>query len=111
MVAGAGTVVRAVAPLSELGVRQASEEEERGFGTSKGQLQPWVVLFRLICAAAAVALVTPQVAIIGSLDQAVTPAAEPALATASLTLLLSIGRSEEHTSELQSRLHLVCRLL
>src|SRR2546429_3696021 len=24
---------------------------------------------------------------------------------------LSIGRSEEHTSELQSRLHLVCRLL
>src|SRR2546429_954510 len=25
--------------------------------------------------------------------------------------LLSLGRSEEHTSELQSRLHLVCRLL
>src|SRR4030043_1273730 len=24
---------------------------------------------------------------------------------------LSVGRSEEHTSELQSRLHLVCRLL
>src|SRR2546429_5762133 len=24
---------------------------------------------------------------------------------------LSLGRSEEHTSELQSRLHLVCRLL
>src|SRR2546422_8432848 len=29
-----------------------------------------------------------------------------------LTLLVSLGlRSEEHTSELQSRLHLVCRLL
>src|SRR2546429_3049804 len=26
-------------------------------------------------------------------------------------LLLGFGRSEEHTSELQSRLHLVCRLL
>src|SRR2546422_1448307 len=25
--------------------------------------------------------------------------------------LLEVGRSEEHTSELQSRLHLVCRLL
>src|SRR2546429_9551304 len=25
--------------------------------------------------------------------------------------LLELGRSEEHTSELQSRLHLVCRLL
>src|SRR2546429_5182040 len=29
----------------------------------------------------------------------------------SSTLALSIVRSEEHTSELQSRLHLVCRLL
>src|SRR5687768_18304233 len=27
------------------------------------------------------------------------------------TPALAIGRSEEHTSELQSRLHLVCRLL
>src|SRR2546429_5859500 len=26
-------------------------------------------------------------------------------------LLLAVGRSEEHTSELQSRLHLACRLL
>src|SRR2546429_3457989 len=26
-------------------------------------------------------------------------------------LLIAAGRSEEHTSELQSRLHLVCRLL
>src|SRR2546422_5212967 len=28
-----------------------------------------------------------------------------------LLLALALGRSEEHTSELQSRLHLVCRLL
>src|SRR5712675_2699750 len=32
------------------------------------------------------------------------------LACASLALIIG-GRSEEHTSELQSRLHLVCRLL
>src|SRR2546422_4932651 len=29
----------------------------------------------------------------------------------SLTMAFYAGRSEEHTSELQSRLHLVCRLL
>src|SRR5687768_18357593 len=28
-----------------------------------------------------------------------------------ITFFKSVGRSEEHTSELQSRLHLVCRLL
>src|SRR2546422_4780135 len=28
-----------------------------------------------------------------------------------LTFAYALGRSEEHTSELQSRLHLVCRLL
>src|SRR2546422_2873057 len=32
-------------------------------------------------------------------------------ADARLTSRLTAGRSEEHTSELQSRLHLVCRLL
>src|SRR2546422_4373853 len=31
--------------------------------------------------------------------------------TASTVVLAGIERSEEHTSELQSRLHLVCRLL
>src|SRR2546429_6833762 len=31
--------------------------------------------------------------------------------TAAAELLRGFGRSEEHTSELQSRLHLVCRLL
>src|SRR5687768_18064210 len=33
------------------------------------------------------------------------------LSSASLTFSISCSRSEEHTSELQSRLHLVCRLL
>src|SRR2546422_4231114 len=33
------------------------------------------------------------------------------VATVALPLIVIAGRSEEHTSELQSRLHLVCRLL
>src|SRR5690554_7366501 len=37
--------------------------------------------------------------------------AQPADVEALLQLTLSNGRSEEHTSELQSRPHLVCRLL
>src|SRR2546429_6965054 len=32
-------------------------------------------------------------------------------AVVAAVIVLEIGRSEEHTSELQSRLHLVCRLL
>src|SRR5687768_18257472 len=35
----------------------------------------------------------------------------PMLLTLTLIALLGAPRSEEHTSELQSRLHLVCRLL
>src|SRR3989449_4984872 len=37
--------------------------------------------------------------------------AEDLMQEAFLQLFRKIGRSEEHTSELQSRLHLVCRLL
>src|SRR2546422_4236772 len=41
-----------------------------------------------------------------------TKSSREALATAPTTSAsLAVGRSEEHTSELQSRLHLVCRLL
>src|SRR2546429_6009828 len=35
----------------------------------------------------------------------------PGAGTAALSFSSASGRSEEHTSELQSRLHLVCRLL
>src|SRR2546422_5209062 len=35
----------------------------------------------------------------------------PFLAIASVFFAMGVSRSEEHTSELQSRLHLVCRLL
>src|SRR2546422_7274093 len=37
--------------------------------------------------------------------------AEPAAETQALLAAVRARRSEEHTSELQSRLHLVCRLL
>src|SRR5687768_18091297 len=48
----------------------------------------------------------PAVARSGQSHRQVRPQRRPAKATHSL-----IPRSEEHTSELQSRLHLVCRLL
>src|SRR2546429_3610316 len=56
----------------------------------------------------------------GRLGEPVLPAAIPPAAAAGLMGCCSVaassgplggGRSEEHTSELQSRLHLVCRLL
>src|SRR2546422_6948295 len=47
----------------------------------------------------------------GGLDAATTRLASSDTAPVSLISGFFIGRSEEHTSELQSRLHLVCRLL
>src|SRR2546429_3533855 len=44
-------------------------------------------------------------------DRAKTPATVLRSKTTLSTVRLSRTRSEEHTSELQSRLHLVCRLL
>src|SRR5690554_7036564 len=41
----------------------------------------------------------------------VTPKPTPAFSTAALVKPMPFYRSEEHTSELQSRPHLVCRLL
>src|SRR2546422_3310998 len=51
--------------------------------------------------------------LVGLLRDALTPASfgAGALAHTLVGYLSSWGRSEEHTSELQSRLHLVCRLL
>src|SRR2546422_3528821 len=40
-----------------------------------------------------------------------TPAATPTTTPPKFGMSASANRSEEHTSELQSRLHLVCRLL
>src|SRR5687768_17729878 len=50
------------------------------------------------------------VAISGAALLRARPGSEPMSGTAA-NLLCAKARSEEHTSELQSRLHLVCRLL
>src|SRR5687768_7167713 len=47
----------------------------------------------------------------GCSSRAASPGRRPAAARARAAALGPVGRSEEHTSELQSRLHLVCRLL
>src|SRR5216684_2936444 len=46
-----------------------------------------------------------------SLSSTSAPWAPKILSITAPTVLLPVPRSEEHTSELQSRLHLVCRLL
>src|SRR2546422_8359670 len=44
-------------------------------------------------------------------DQEAPPRRLQAAVTSRIKLMAEMNRSEEHTSELQSRLHLVCRLL
>src|SRR3989449_8437841 len=46
-----------------------------------------------------------------STSQPMHPFADWVLKNTKYRKIAAIGRSEEHTSELQSRLHLVCRLL
>src|SRR6267154_5244487 len=50
----------------------------------------------------------PVNAILSTLGWATS--AEPAVSPSPFTILTTPGRSEEHTSELQSPVHLVCRL-
>src|SRR2546422_5726646 len=51
-----------------------------------------------------------RISCVGSPGTAITSASLPGSSVPSLSAMPS-RRSEEHTSELQSRLHLVCRLL
>src|SRR5687768_18240494 len=55
--------------------------------------------------------VTAKVADLGQIHLSHAPAALGAREPGQPGLVLAKERSEEHTSELQSRLHLVCRLL
>src|SRR5687768_18349010 len=64
----------------------------------RSTLFPYTTLFRSGLHAAGRARLCPARRIPGAPDRATGPAERS-------------GRSEEHTSELQSRLHLVCRLL
>src|SRR5207253_11186540 len=57
------------------------------------------------------ALLTPELAGVARVVSAGTGAAEGVPATPLAIQVCAEGRSEEHTSELQSRGHLVCRLL
>src|SRR2546422_3049589 len=62
----------------------------------RSTLFPYTTLFR--------SRIVPDVAVSGA-------SANPGIVDGLLGLMLRRPRSEEHTSELQSRLHLVCRLL
>src|SRR2546422_5478109 len=69
----------------------------------RSTLFPYTTLFRS-CSTAAVALSAPTPVLARA-----SPAFSASVAT--LSAASAFLRSEEHTSELQSRLHLVCRLL
>src|SRR2546429_871923 len=76
----------------------------------RSTLFPYTTLFRSIREAAGPALSTRQR---GKLVRAIAARehADPSGRPVRLTRWTLDRRSEEHTSELQSRLHLVCRLL
>src|SRR5687768_17982515 len=61
--------------------------------------------------AGGVALLVAGIALVGHAAALDSAPASAVLGLAGIALCWSAGRSEEHTSELQSRLHLVCRLL
>src|SRR2546429_7056390 len=55
--------------------------------------------------------VDAEAACLGGLDRRDRPVEHAGLTDRAIVVVLVAVRSEEHTSELQSRLHLVCRLL
>src|SRR2546422_7298471 len=76
----------------------------------RSTLFPYTTLFRSMYAAQGVGLAAPQIG--KSLRIAVVDVTAGKNPEAKIVLANpEIIRSEEHTSELQSRLHLVCRLL
>src|SRR2546422_2857631 len=76
----------------------------------RSTLFPYTTLFRSL-------LIVSAWLLRGQFDEATAPApsvsqpGQPVTMAASQPRRADRGRSEEHTSELQSRLHLVCRLL
>src|SRR2546422_6462963 len=70
----------------------------------RSTLFPYTTLFRSPCSASALKLATPRKL------RASSRSAVERISSRGRSCLLYC-RSEEHTSELQSRLHLVCRLL
>src|SRR2546422_6388259 len=78
----------------------------------RSTLFPYTTLFRSLMAAAGFPAADIVVAaVVGAAGLPATYHALRAGKTVALANKESLVRSEEHTSELQSRLHLVCRLL
>src|SRR2546429_2959758 len=74
---------------------------------------PLVSQFTWYCIGGSI-VIAGDVAVVKTIAAAVAPAPEPPQSTSGSVVMSQMairGRSEEHTSELQSRLHLVCRLL
>src|SRR5690554_7179849 len=61
--------------------------------------------------ASPVGVISPSISPSTIIDAKAAPNAAKGLSSISFAILTIIWRSEEHTSELQSRPHLVCRLL
>src|SRR5205809_3887945 len=88
-------------PWAERLLRQFELQERQPFGRlSKGQKGKLMMLLALAQ--------RPELLLLD--EPTARPAAPPGRVRRS-TVFISSHRSEEHTSELQSRLHLVCRLL
>src|SRR2546422_7292079 len=75
----------------------------------RSTLFPYTTLFRSLHEQAVAGRVKPQLEDTGT--DLELPVAHVDLVAARHAVRAPTGRSEEHTSELQSRLHLVCRLL
>src|SRR3712207_7245520 len=76
----------------------------------RSTLFPYTTLFRSVRAVAGVDAVAPFIRLVDKSLVGTTPA-EPGLRYHLSESVRAYARSEEHTSELQSRQYLVCRLL
>src|SRR2546422_5418780 len=76
----------------------------------RSPLFPYTTLFRSLCSGVSALRATPDLATIPPRDDPAEHDVQPA-EPGRHQPVAPRRRSEEHTSELQSRLHLVCRLL
>src|SRR3712207_6888056 len=76
----------------------------------RSTLFPYTTLFRSICMMSTAAFCGPDRGFL-DMERLAPPVREPAAEDRRHLFGLAVDRSEEHTSELQSRQYLVCRLL
>src|SRR2546429_2494128 len=77
----------------------------------RSTLFPYTTLFRSMMHLASAYAAAGDAFAARRIREEVRALAEHRFVSSSIIAMLEIARSEEHTSELQSRLHLVCRLL